>query len=298
MGICTLIVNPSSGGEKAAGYLDLMKAQLRELFEDVIVKVTEKEGDAVQFAHEAANQGHEAVFCMGGDGTVNETINGLATAGMKVNFGFIPLGTVNDLARALAIPLDPEQAVGMLGNAALVDLDIGKVNDRYFVSNVAAGAIPEAVEAVSVEEKTKYGSLAYFLEGGKALANQAMHRFRITVDGSTFTQDSPLILIALTNSIASFESFMPQAKVADGRMRMVVFKEFNLLDSLKILPQLLRGEIKNSDAVTYSSFRQATISVEDGDSLTTNVDGDEGPAFPLEIEILPSFIKVYGPADT
>lgn len=296
MGICTLIVNPSSGGEKATGYLDLMKAQLRGLFEDVIVKETEKAGDAVKFAHEAATQGHEAVFCMGGDGTVNETINGLATAGVKVNFGFIPLGTVNDLARALGIPLDPEQAIGMLSNAELVDLDIGKVNGRYFVSNVAAGAIPEAVEEVSVEEKTKYGSLAYFLEGGKALANQTTHRFRITVDGETFIQDSPLILIALTNSIASFESFMPQAKVADGKMRMVVFKEFNLLDALKILPQLLRGEIKNSDAVTYRSFRQATISVEDGDGLTTNVDGDEGPAFPLEIEILPSFIKVYGPA--
>jgi diacylglycerol kinase family enzyme len=91
---------------------------------------------------------------------------------------------------------------------------------------------------------------------------------------------------------------MPQAKVDDGKMRMVVFKEFNLLDSVKLLPKLIRGEIKNSDAVIYKSFKQATIALEDGDSLITNVDGDKGPAFPLEIEILPAFIKVYGPAAT
>nr|WP_319217913.1 diacylglycerol kinase family lipid kinase [uncultured Trichococcus sp.] len=296
MGSCTLIVNPSSGGEKAPGYLDLMKAQLSKMFEEVTVKETEKRDDAKRFAHEAAMLGHEAVFCMGGDGTVNETINGLAAAGKNVSFGFVPMGTVNDLARALGIPLDPEQAIGMLGNATLVNLDIGKVNDRYFVSNVAAGAIPEAVEEVSVEQKTKYGPLVYFVEGGKALANQTMHQFRFTVDGETFTQESPLLLIALTNSIASFESFMPQAKVDDGKMRMIVFKEFNLLDSLKLLPQLIRGEIKNSDTVIYKSFEHATIGVADDENLITNVDGDKGPAFPLEIGILPAFIKVYGPA--
>lgn len=296
MGICTLIVNPSSGGEQATGYLDLMRMQLSEMFEEVTVKDTEKQGDAEAFAYEAAMHGHDAVFCMGGDGTVNETINGLAAAGKNVSFGFIPLGTVNDLARAIGIPLEPEKAIAMLNNAALINLDIGKINDRYFISNVAAGAIPEAVEGVSAEEKTKYGPLAYFIEGGKALAKQTMHRFHITVDGETFTQESPLILISLTNSIASFESFMPQAKVDDGKIRMVVFKEFNLLDSLKILPQLIKGEIKNSDSVIYQSFKHATITLDEGDSLPTNIDGDEGPAFPLEIGILPSFIKVYGPA--
>lgn len=295
MGKCTLIVNPSSGGEKATGYLDLMKAQLSKMFDEVTVKKTGEQDDAMRFAHEAASQGHESVFCMGGDGTVNETINGLAAAGKNVSFGFVPMGTVNDLARAIGIPLEPERAIRMLDNAVLVDLDIGKVNDRYFVSNVAAGAIPEAVEEVSVEQKTKYGPLAYFIEGGKALANQPLHRFRFSVDGETFSQESPLILIALTNSIAGFESFMPEAKVDDGKMRLVVFKEFSLLDSLKLLPQLLRGEIKNSDTVIYKSFRQATVDIEDGDALITNVDGDEGPAFPLEIEMLPSFIKVYGP---
>lgn len=296
MGDCTLIVNPSSGGEKAPEYLEQMTEQLRKLFGQINVKETEKQGDAIRFAYESANQGHQAVFCMGGDGTVNETINGLAAAGGKAAFGFIPLGTVNDLARAISIPLDPVEAIRMLGSAVLVDLDIGKVNDRHFVSNVAAGAIPEAVGAVSIEKKTKYGPLAYFIEGGKALADQTVHRFRITVDGETFTQESPLLLIALTNSLASFESFMPEAQVDDGKMRLVVLKESSLLDSLTLLAQVLRGEIKASESVIYRSFKRATIGLEDGDSLITNVDGDEGPAFPLEIAILPSFLKVYAPA--
>ena len=68
---------------------------------------------------------------MGGDGTLNETVNGLARAGQAVNFGFIPLGTVNDLARALHIPLQPEEAIAALKDSKLVKVDIAKVNDRY-----------------------------------------------------------------------------------------------------------------------------------------------------------------------
>jgi len=298
MKICTLIINPTSGAEKAKEYEQKMTQQLHVLFDKVVVKKTKKAGDAKEFSLEAAESGHAAVFCMGGDGTVNETVNGLATANKPISFGFIPLGTVNDLARALGIPLEPDAAIEMLEQAVLTDLDIGKINDLYFVSNVAVGTIPEAVHEVSAEEKTKYGSLAYFIQGGKALLNQETHEFQIMVDGESFTQKSPLIVIALSNSTASFESFMPQAKVADGKLRMVIFKPFRLTDSFKLLPQIMKGEITESDRIIYKSFNRATLSLIDGEGLTTNVDGDKGPHFPLEVKILPSFLKVYAPNST
>lgn len=298
MKICTLIVNPTSGAEKAKKYEQKMTQQLHVLFDQVVVRKTKKAGDAKAFATQAAESGHDAVFCMGGDGTVNETVNGLAATNKPISFGFIPLGTVNDLARALGIPLEPEAAIEMLEQAVLINLDIGKVNDVYFVSNVAAGTIPEAVHEVSIEEKTRYGSLAYFIQGGKALLNQETHAFQIMVDGETFTQKSPLIVIALSNSVASFESFMPQAKVADGKLRMVIFKPFRLADSLKLLPQIIKGEITESDRIVYRTFNHARLSLIDEEGLTTNVDGDRGPHFPLEVEVLPSFLKVFAPRGT
>jgi len=111
MGQVRLIINPSSGGEQAEKYEKMAAAKLQAIFETVEIVHTEKAGDAKAFAREAAEQQFEAVFVMGGDGTVNEGISGLAEQPYRPAFGFFPLGTVNDLARALGIPLDVEQTI-------------------------------------------------------------------------------------------------------------------------------------------------------------------------------------------
>ncbi|MBF1317899.1 MAG: acylglycerol kinase family protein, partial [Megasphaera micronuciformis] len=105
-----MIVNPTSGREKAKYYKDDLYAQLQTMFDEVELRETRRSGDAANWAKEASNHNYEAVFSMGGDGTLNETVNGLAQAGKEIKFGFVPLGTVNDLARALNIPLQPEDA--------------------------------------------------------------------------------------------------------------------------------------------------------------------------------------------
>lgn len=103
-----LIVNPASGGEKAKAYETKMQQKLSDHFDKVTVKHTKEAGDAKAFAREATDDGYHSVFAMGGDGTVNEAINGISGQSYRPRFGFLPLGTVNDLARALDIPLDPE----------------------------------------------------------------------------------------------------------------------------------------------------------------------------------------------
>ena len=87
-----LIVNPSSGGEKAKSYEDLAREKLAECFDEVVVKHTEKGGDATAFAKQAAEDHYDSVFVMGGDGTVNEGISGLAELDYRPTFGFFPLG--------------------------------------------------------------------------------------------------------------------------------------------------------------------------------------------------------------
>lgn len=106
-----LVVNPSSGGKKAPEFQKLAKEKLENFFDCVVVKETKKAGDATHYAKEAAQEKFDSVFVMGGDGTVNEGISGLANQSHRPYFGFFPLGTVNDLARALGIPLDPATAI-------------------------------------------------------------------------------------------------------------------------------------------------------------------------------------------
>lgn len=295
MSRCILIVNPTAGKEKAKYYKTDLVLQLRTMFEVVELRETTKAGDATAWAKEASEKGYDTVFSMGGDGTLNETVNGLARSGQAVNFGFIPLGTVNDLARALHIPLQPEEAIAALKDSKLVKVDIAKVNDRYFVNTIAAGAMPEAVGNVSIEQKTRLGPMAYFLTGIKALQSRETSLFKIESELGVEVRRSPLIVAMLTNSVGSFNNIAPLAKVDDGTIWLAVFKEFNYLDVLKIIPEILAGLPINSEYMTLQQVKKVRISVVDDEKLTTNMDGDKGPDFPLELTVLPSFLTVYVP---
>ncbi len=292
---CMLIINPTAGRERAKYHKDALKRQLETMFDEVELRQTGSAGDATRWAREAALHGFDSVFCMGGDGTLNETINGLAQANKPIRFGFIPLGTVNDLARALRIPLHPEAAIAMLGHCKTVKVDIARANDRYFVNTVAAGIMPEAVGHVSIEQKTRLGPLAYFLTGIKALQNHQTSLFKIETDEGQMIYRSPLIIAMLTNSVGSFRNIAPQARVDDGKIWLAIFKDFTYLDILKLIPEFLAGIPLSCEYMNLSTMTHARITLLDDQPLSTNMDGDEGPAFPLDLEIMPSFLTVYVP---
>lgn len=288
-----LIINPSSGGEKAKNYEGKAKQRLAEFFDEVVVKYTEKAGDAVEFARQAAKEKFHSVFAMGGDGTVSEAINGLAEQEYRPVFGFFPLGTVNDLARALGISLDPDQAIEEFDMAAVKALDIGRINHKYFMNVVAIGAIPEAINSVESKDKTQWGAFAYFVSGFKQAMNLQSYPFRLEIDGESREITSSTILIGLTNSIGGFEQILPNAEVNDGVMHMIYLKDENLMDALKAVPDLLTGVESSSDNLEYLTFKQATIRLEEELDLCVNVDGDEGDALPVQVEVLPSHLQVY-----
>ena len=99
MSRCLIIINPVSGGGRARRYVMELQWQLSALFDRLEVKFTRQAGDATQFAIDASNEGFDAIFCMGGDGTINETVNGIVKAGCRAKFGFIPIGTIRGHSR-------------------------------------------------------------------------------------------------------------------------------------------------------------------------------------------------------
>lgn len=293
-----LIVNPSSGSEQAGDLASAVEEKLSTVYDKVTVKHTEQGGDAAVFAKAAAEQGVAAVFAMGGDGTVNETISGLAEQSNRPAFSFIPLGTVNDLARSLGIPMNPEEAIARLDSLEEKKLDIGKINDHYFANVVALGTIPTAVQEVDVEQKTKLGPLAYFLEGTKALTNNEGHTFDIVVDDEKITQDSILMLVALTSSVGGFEKLLPKAEIDDGYLHLVALKGSAIMDKLNIVPKIFTGEAINDEKILYRKFKLGSIRVQDSKALTANVDGDEGESLPLTLKVLPQHLTVLVPKKT
>ncbi len=292
---CTVIVNPTSGRERAPRYIPLLHSTLAKRFDDITIKLTEKAGDASQFAKAAAMEGRD-VICMGGDGTINEVINGMAPVGSDSTFGFIPFGTVNDLARALHIPRSPQGAIRMLETAAKTHIDVGKINDQYFINVVAAGLIPEAVSEVSIKEKTLFGSLAYFMKGVQVLNKQKSYHFKIEEENGTVIQvSSPLIAAMLTDSAGSFRNLIPPEERNKGIIKLCLFHDFAWLNAIRQAPKLLAGFQMGPDFVTVVGIKKAHISIDDEEDLWTNVDGDKGPKFPIDLEILPSRLPVFVP---
>ncbi|AEB29338.1 diacylglycerol kinase [Carnobacterium sp. 17-4] len=294
-----LIVNPSSGGEKGSEYSKLALETLERLYDEVVLKETTKGGDAEAFAKSAAKERVEAIFVMGGDGTVNESISGLAEEEYRPKLGIIPLGTVNDLGRALGIPLDPATAIRMLPDAITKKLDIGKVNDTYFVDVIAIGKIPEAVKNVGADQKTRLGSLAYFIEGAKALSDGQSYTFKLELDDEVYEQESSLVLIALTNSVGGFENMLPHAKIDDGYLHLIVLKGKTLMDKLKLVPKIVSGNASDANETLYKKFKSGKVSVSEEDNqVMSNIDGDEGDKLPLNVQVLPSHITIFVPKDT
>lgn len=290
-----LIVNPSSGNEEAKKLADSVKAKLAHSYDKVTVKYTEKSGDAAKFAREGAHLKVETVFVMGGDGTVNEGISGLAEQEYRPDFSFIPLGTVNDLARAVGIPLDPEEAIAQLTHLEKKPLDIGKVNDHYFCNVVAIGTIPAAVQQVGSQEKTRLGPLAYFLEGAKALWDTEAFTFELTIDEEQITQESILILITLTNSVGGFEKLVPDASMDDGFLHLIAIKGREVLDKLTVVPKILTGNVTKDNKVLYRTFKLGTIKTKEYQKIKTNIDGDEGEGLPLTVKVLPGHLTILVP---
>ncbi|REJ06459.1 diacylglycerol/lipid kinase family protein [Halobacillus trueperi] len=285
-----LIVNPSSGKEEAVDHVEQIEHILSEKGYEVEVAQTEKEFDATKYCQNACRGEFDLVVSMGGDGTLHETINGMVDESHRPRLGIIPLGTVNDFARALDIPLKVEEAIDVLRSDQTKSVDIGKFNDQYFVNIVAVGALAEATYEVTPEQKTKFGPLAYMMEGMKTLTQHSSYPMRIEYDDKAWEGESFLFLAALTNSAGGFEKLSPEAKVNDGKIHGYIVPKVNMIRLASIVSAILRGGLKDEQDVEY--FKADHIRITSEENLVTNVDGEEGDSLPVELSVLPSHISV------
>jgi len=288
-----IILNPSSGKEKAEEYAEKIDVTLRNKYKDIQFRTTAKEGDAAAFAAEASVSFFDAVIAMGGDGTINEVINGLADQAHRPKLGIIPLGTVNDFARALHIPLEPYEAISILEHQNLRPVDIGKVNESYFANVLAVGAIAEASYKVSTDQKTKLGPLAYFIEGAKSFLNGNAITISVEHEGGKWEGETFLLLTALTNSVGGFEALAPEADVNDGVFHTFIIKKLSIPKIATLIPSLLKGELAESKDIEY--FRSAYLTVASDQEHVVNVDGEEGESLPFCAKVLRGHLDVFVP---
>ena len=284
-----LIVNPSSGRERAREHADILAAALRRRFGDLQVIETTGDGDAENAGREAARRGCTTVFVAGGDGTLNETFNGVASAGAlgRVRFGIFPLGTGNDFAAALGIPLEMPDAVDILLAGRELRVDVGVVNGRCFLNTSGGGYIAEVSVAVTPQLKTLAGRLAYLIGGAQALFEYEPVRATVTTAPRGLRIGLGLYTFAVCNSrlIGGGRLIAPEAVIDDGLLDVCLIEAMTAVEFLALARKVADGEHVNDPRVRY--LQAATVSIELDRETLINTDGEVLTATRADYSVLP-----------
>ncbi|MGX7108186.1 diacylglycerol/lipid kinase family protein [Facklamia miroungae] len=297
-----IIANPGSGKGKAVSYAEQLAEVLIESYNvEIEQRVTEKPQDAYEWAKTTSSKDRDTIICLGGDGTVNEVISGLMQNQHPPHFAFLPLGTVNDLARSLGISLNPEKAIQQFRFLEQKKLDVGQVNDQYFVNVLALGAIPSAVLETESKIKNKIGSLAYFFDGVKAMFEEENFDLSITVDDEESYQiQTNLLLLTLTSSVGGMENILSKDHLFDGYGHLYAFKGSLAVSSLMTFIEekgLPSHEVDNDSLLSLvgKSFKLKANDSNKAKAIKANIDGDEGPILPLTIAIHAHALSIWVP---
>ncbi|UOY91616.1 diacylglycerol kinase [Ectobacillus sp. JY-23] len=288
-----IIYNPTSGREIFKKNLPEVLEKLEKSGYETSCHATTCEGDATRAAAIAAQRGFDLVIAAGGDGTLNEVVNGLVGQEHRPKFGIIPVGTTNDFARAIGVPRTIEEAVDIICEGHSVPLDIGRAGDKYFINIAGGGRITELTFEVPSKLKTVLGQLAYYLKGIEMLPSLHPTYVEIEYDGKLLQEEITLFLITNTRSVGGFEKVAPYASINDGLFDLLVLKKGSVADLIKAASQALRGEHINNPRILYTQANR--IKVTTPEKLMINLDGEYGGDAPMEFENMYHYLELFVP---
>ena len=298
-----LVVNPAAGQGKPREALAALKTALAPFVGRVFE--TQKAGDAEEASRMAAGQGFDAVLVAGGDGTVNEVVNGLLTApgtAKPLPLGLVPLGTQNVLASEIGLPpADDFNAVAALLRAGKTRrLDVGQAGTRYFVLMAGFGFDAVVVREVLGPVKDWIGPAAYALATLGALAKYQSTAITLTLDGETIRSEAFLVVVANAASYAYRQiKLAPFAAMGDGWLDICVFERPKIdrrIGRVGFASQMVRVLARRhlcDPSVRY--YRARTITLLSDPPICGQVDGETFGETPVTIRIVPNALSVFIP---
>ncbi|MBX8994206.1 MULTISPECIES: diacylglycerol kinase [Staphylococcus] len=290
-----IIYNPTSGKEMFKRALPDVLIKLEKAGYETSAYATERAGDATKEAERALEQEYDLLIVAGGDGTLNEVVNGIAEQPNRPKLGIIPMGTVNDFGRALHLPSNIMKAVDVIVNGHTTQVDIGKMNSRYFINLAAGGKLTEVSYETPSKLKSIVGPFAYYIKGFEMLPQMKAVDIRIEYDDEIFQGEALLFLLGLTNSMAGFEKLVPDAKLDDGYFTLIIVEKANLAELGHIMTLASRGEHTKHPKVIYKKAK--SVSISSFANMQLNVDGEYGGKLPGNFLNLERHIEVFTPND-
>ena len=288
------LVNPSAGQGKHERITHAIHEALSNSGSQYDIRILQYRGEAITLAREAAGV-HDVVVAVGGDGTVNEVLNGLV--GTQAVFGIIPAGTGNGFARELGLPLDPAEACEVLMQGNVKIMDVGAVNERYFLGTAGIGFDALVSKFAGERLGRLRGMWLYFVAGVCMFYKYKPPLVKVRIDSETVEIIPLLIAIVNTGRYGGKALIAPDAKPDDGLLDVCVIRKMGALRILWHLHKLFTGKHIHLPDVTMYKGKNITISAPG--PVPVHVDGEAiDSRSRVEFTLLPNAMKVLVPDGT
>lgn len=288
-----LIYNPNSGEKKITNQLDNI-IKIYQKYNYILIPYRLSKHQHISKAFLDMDETYDHLLIAGGDGTVDIVLNAMKEFNVDIPIAILPTGTANDFAKALNISLDINNAVKDILNSEPKSIDIGKINNKYFINVASAGMFTDVSQKINPELKNYMGKVSYYITG----IEEALHlrKFNINVNSKEVMYKGDMYLMLVFNGkTAGNLNLAYKAEVDDGYLDVIIFKAMPIPKSIPVLISILKGEhldTYNESEILY--FKTKKVRIDCCDGLLTDIDGERGPDFPLDIECIEDGIKILG----
>jgi diacylglycerol kinase (ATP) len=305
-----VVVNPVSAGGQTMRRWPQIRTALREAGIDIHAHLTTSRGDATAVTRrEITRLSVRRVVAVGGDGTLNEVVNGCfdargAPLARGLTVGLIPSGTGSDIRRTLGLPTDPHAAARLLAGGTTRVIDLGRIvfadgSHRLFANVADCGLGGEVVTRISRSHQKRAGLLGSAVFLGISITELMSYRNRdvlLTIDGVTTRQRVQQVVFANGRCFGGGMRIAPAADPADGLLDVVVVGDISRLGALRAVPRLFRGTHLGLPTVSFRRVRSIGIAAAEGESPPRfDVDGEQVGSAPAEITVLPRALRFAAP---
>ncbi|MBI3847468.1 MAG: diacylglycerol kinase family lipid kinase [Planctomycetes bacterium] len=284
-----VVVNPVSGRGRgrtvATSVLEMLQSSGR-----VQAIETTRRGDAEAITRENCRSA-ERIVVIGGDGTVNEVVNGLGDCDIPI--GQVPVGGANVLARELGIPLDPVRAARALCDAVPRRIDVGLHSGRRFLLMVGVGFDGDVIHRLAAGRGSRCGFRGYIKPFVSSFRSYGMQTFAIEVDGNRIADDAVQAVVANTRNYAGLASVASHATPDDGRLDVVVFRATSKLQLLRHGWRAWRGCVRESEGVTVRTGTR--VAVVGNTDIPVQMDGDAAGFLPIDVRLCAGSVRILVP---
>ncbi|MDS4034083.1 YegS/Rv2252/BmrU family lipid kinase [Staphylococcus capitis] len=268
---------------------------LSSMCKHLSIQLSENEGDIIKYCEAIKNDKYgseiDILFILGGDGTVNELVNGVMQHDLHLPVGIIPGGTFNDFTKTLNLDPNFKNASSQLLSAQVGSYDVMKVNDTYVLNFVGLGLIVQNAENVQEGSKDIFGKLSYIGSTVKTLMNPSKFDFELNIDGRKETGNTSMLLIANGPNIGGGRVPLTDLSPQDGKVDTFIFDDqsFSILnDIFKKRDSMNWNEI--TEGIDHIPGQHITLSTEP--NMKVDIDGEISLETPIEIEVLPKAIQL------